>query len=208
MYFWAWKANYKITAQLVRERIMASELIIIVCVHLVVGADLGITCIHSCNYSVTSIIRPPMGQAYLAAIMRWLEHNVNSIKQFAPLWHKMALLPVIVLVTVWYWSIESWHGRLLVVQALHERPAEHSGVQKNSAELSWITNSSIRKQVAPGKQHISSNLEHCLRKTPVPLATRSPSANNNCSKSVNIFCNVTWPVSVIKHNHLNWHMNI
>ena len=35
------------------------------------------------------------------------------------------------------------------------------------------------------------------------MATRSPSAKNNCCKSVNNFCYVTWPVSVIKHNHLN-----
>ena len=33
-----------------------------------------------------------MGQIVLAAIMRWLGYNVTSIKRFAPLWHKMALL--------------------------------------------------------------------------------------------------------------------
>ena len=44
------------------------------------------------EYSGTSLIRPPTGQVLLDAIMRWPEYNVNSIKRFAQLWHKMALL--------------------------------------------------------------------------------------------------------------------
>ena len=60
-----------------------------------------------------------------------------------PVWK---LSPVVVLATVWYWSRESWHGRLPVVQGLHEIPGEHSGVQKNFQSLiNWITNFSNQK---------------------------------------------------------------
>ena len=41
------------------------------------------------------------------------------------------------------------------------------------------------------------------------MVTRSPSANNNCFKSVNSFCDVRWPVPGIKYNHLKgpWTFN-
>ena len=81
------------------------------------------------------------------------------------------------------------------------------GSSKNSTELNWIINSSNQKTNGmEGKQRVSSDLEYCLHKTPVPpttVAIRSPSANINCCKSVENFCDVMSPISVIINNHLN-----
>ena len=48
-------------------------------------------CTHICMYSGASIIQPPIGQVFLAAIMWKLEY-VTSIKWRTPFWCKMALL--------------------------------------------------------------------------------------------------------------------
>ena len=110
-----------------------------------------------------------------------------------PVWK---LSQVIVLATVWYWSREPWHGTVGFLWCKLCMKDQQNIQGPNSTELNWITNSSNQKTSGTGgKQHASSGLEYCLRKTPVPpstVATRSPSASNNCCKSVNnLWCNVT-----------------
>ena len=54
-----------------------------------------------CTVEPRSAIKPPR-QVFLATVMRWLEYNVNSVKQFAALCHKIALLQSIQLQVRYY----------------------------------------------------------------------------------------------------------